>query len=280
MDHISRAVERSRTPAQPGVLPPQPQGLEDMGDLDDGAPGAVPHVPPAREPSAAVSREHALEPAVAERERILPPGAGGPYGAPYKMLRTQVLKRMDKLGATVLAVLSPTEGAGKTLTAINLAIAIAAERTRTVVLVDLDLRNPSIHNRLGLEPELGIDTCLQFRRSIFDAAVRLAGYERLVVIPAQNAVEESSELMGEANAAAFQELRGNDPNRIVIVDLPPVLQADDALVFSRYAQAGLMVVDEGYTRRDDVSRAITLLHDMSIVGTVLNGSREPVDAPY
>src|SRR3979411_1532666 len=69
-----------------------------------------------------------LDLAQRERERILPPGASGPLGAPYKMLRTQVLRRLDKLGANTLAVMSAAAADGKTLTAINLAIAIAADQ--------------------------------------------------------------------------------------------------------------------------------------------------------
>jgi protein-tyrosine kinase len=62
--------------------------------------------------------------------------------------------------------------------------------------------------------------------------------------------------------------------------LPPVLQADDALAFARHAQAALIVVGEGRTRRDDLLRTIELLREVPIVGTVLNGTREPVTTYY
>src|SRR5690348_5416041 len=78
-----------------------------------------------------LSRIVEVDPAVLERERILPPGAGGPNGGAYKMLRTQVLRRLDKLGANTLAVVGTAPGTGKTLTAINLAIAVAADPERT-----------------------------------------------------------------------------------------------------------------------------------------------------
>jgi protein-tyrosine kinase len=91
---------------------------------------------------------------VRQNERILPPGASGPHGAAYKMLRTQVLRRLDQLGATTLGVMSARASEGKTLTAINLAIAIAADPARTVLLVDFDLRNPNVHRRFGYEPTI------------------------------------------------------------------------------------------------------------------------------
>lgn len=213
--------------------------------------------------------------------RILSSGAPGPIGSAYKMLRTQVMRRMEHLGASTLAVLSPTAGDGKTLSAINLAIAVAAETDRTVLLVDFDLRNPSIHRRFGFEPKLGVEDCLETKRPLQEAMVKIAGYERLTVLPARRRVEHSSELLGSRGAADMvNEMRARYANRILIFDMPPVLQADDALTFSRYVQSGLLVVSEGKTRRDDVTRSIGLLRDLPIVGTVLNGSREPLNTYY
>lgn len=222
-----------------------------------------------------------LDEAHRERERILPPAAGGPAGAPYKMLRTQVLRRLDQLGANTLAVLSPMSGAGKTLSAINLAIAIAAESNRTALLVDFDFRQPSIHRRFGIDPELGVDDCIEQRRPVQEAMVKIRGYDRLTLLPARQRNEHSSELLSSQRVAELvSELRARYANRILIFDLPPVLQADDALAFTRYVQAGLLVVNEGHTRRDDVMRSLTLLQDLKIVGTVLNGSRNAIDAYY
>jgi Mrp family chromosome partitioning ATPase len=222
-----------------------------------------------------------LDEARLEREHILPPSAAGVNGAAYKLLRTQVLRRLDQLQANTLAVLSPSAAAGKTLTAINLAIAIAADLRRTALLVDLDLRGPNVHRRLGFEPVLGIEDCLQHDRPVQEAIVRVVGYERLAVLPARVAVEHSSELLTSERAARLvAELRARYSNRVIIFDLPPVLLADDALAFSRSVQAGLMVVSEGRTQRNDLMRSMQLLRDLPIVGSVLNGSREPLEAPY
>lgn len=216
-----------------------------------------------------------------EKEHILPPSAGGANGAAYKLLRTQVLRRLDQLQANTLAVISPAPEAGKTLTAINLAIAIAADHRRTALLVDMDLRNPRVHHRLGFEPALGIEDCLQDGRPVEEAIVRVAGYERLALLPARSAVEHSSELLTSERASRLvAELRARYANRVIIFDLPPVLPADDALAFSRSVQAGLMVVGEGRTQRDELVRTMELLRDLTFVGSVLNGSREPVAAPY
>lgn len=210
-----------------------------------------------------------------EEQRILPSGATGPQAGAYKMLRAQVLRRMDQLNANSLAVLSPTAGDGKTLTAINLAIAIAAESTRTVLLVDFDLRNPGVHRRFNVQPETGVEHALENNRPVQEAMIKIKGYDRLTLLPALNRVEHSSELLSGATIAALvAELRSRYANRIIIFDLPPVLQADDALTFSKHVQAGLIVVNEGITKREDVVQTLRLLQDLKIVGTVLNGSRE------
>jgi Mrp family chromosome partitioning ATPase len=217
-----------------------------------------------------------------EHERILPAGGIlGVTGGAYKMLRTQVLRRLKELKATTLAVLSASNGEGKTLSAINLAVAIAADPGYTALLVDLDLRNPNVHRRFGFEPELGVEDCIEQGREVRDAMVQVAGYDRLVLLPARGRVELSSELLAtERMTELVLELRTRYPNRIVIFDLPPVLLADDALAFSRNIQAGLFVVAEGVTIREDIARSMALLRHVPIVGTVLNRSRDSAGAYY
>ncbi|HTP40133.1 MAG TPA: hypothetical protein VMI92_11230 [Steroidobacteraceae bacterium] len=210
-----------------------------------------------------------------ERGNILPPNAGGPQGDTYKLLRTQVLQRLDQLGANTLAVLSPAADHGNTLTAINLAIATAAEFGRTALLVDLNLRDPAVHRRLGIEPKAGIESCLRGAMAAEQVIVRIAGYERFAVMPCREPVENSSELLSSQRAMSLtEELRRRYVNRIIIFDLPPILPTDDALAFSRTVQAGLIVVSDERTQREHLRRSLALLGEMPIIGTVLNGARD------
>jgi Mrp family chromosome partitioning ATPase len=222
-----------------------------------------------------------LDPARRDRERILPPGATGEYGGAYKMLRTQVLRRLDQIGATTLGVMSASAGDGKTLTAINLAIAIAADPARTVLLVDFDLRNPSVHKRLGVQPQLGVEDCIEQHRPLQEAMLKIAGYERMTILPAQHRLEHSSEILSSSRVGDLvAEMRARYANRILIFDVPPVLQADDALAFSKHLQAALLVIGEGRTRRENVTRTLELMRDVPFVGTVLNGSRTKAETYY
>jgi protein-tyrosine kinase len=273
MERIARALELAhaqRNPAGARVAPTE-------------TPARSPQAAPAQsdETPVFVARSVHVDRASHEGERILPPNASGPHGVSYKLMRTQVLQRLDQLGANSLAILSASSSEGKTLTAINLAIAIAAELGRSALLVDFDLRNPSVHRRLGFEPDLGVEACLQSGRPAQDVIVRLAGYPRLSVMPARDPVEQSSELLASQRALNLvNEVRTRYSDRIVLFDLPPVLHSDDALAFSRSVQAGLFVIAEGRTQREELANSLTLLRELPIIGTILNGSREPQRSPY
>lgn len=272
MERIARALELARAQRAPAGVR---VGAADAARSSPSAPGQADEAP------AFLARSVHVDRVSHEGERVLTPGAGGQEGVSYKLLRTQVLQRLDQLGANSLAILSASSSEGKTLTAINLAVAVAAELGRTALLVDFDLRNPSVHRRLGFEPEIGVEACLQSGRPAQDVIVRLAGYPRLSVMPARDATEHSSELLASQRAANLvSELRGRYADRIVIFDLPPILQGDDALAFSRFVQAGLFVIAEGRTKRDEVATSLTLMRELPIIGTVLNGSREPQRSPY
>ena len=272
MERISKALELARQQSE--------QAQREASAAETVAATPSGHQPqPAPEPDPAVTGTFGsplafLHPQTLEREHILPPQATGPQGKAYKLLRTQVLQRLDHLKANTLAVLSPNSGQGNTLTAINLAIAISAELGRTALLVDLNLRNPSVHRRLGYEPRPGIESVLRGVCSVQEVIVRVAEYDRLALLPAKHAVENSSELLSsEAAAVLMNELRNRYSNRIMIFDLPPVLEADDALAFSRVVQAGLVVVTDGQTQKAALRRSMELLSELPIVGTVLNGER-------
>ncbi len=260
-----------------------PNGLEAVEPVDREPLAGVEEAPPEAMAGCEKARSRIVDvdPLHLERERILPPGAAGIHGTPYKMLRTQVLRRLSKLGANSLAVVGTAADTGKTLTAINLAIAIAADTERNALLVDLDLRKPRIHQRFGLEPAAGIDDYLCGERPLTDALVRLDGYPRLLVLPARQPLGNSSELLStHRTEELIREMRGRYRDRVLVFDLPPVLEADDALAFARHVEAVLVVVAEGRTRRDDLLRTIELLHDVPIVGTVLNRAREAVHTYY
>jgi protein-tyrosine kinase len=198
----------------------------------------------------------------------------------FRMLRTQVLQRLTLGGYSTLALTSAHRGEGKSLTAVNLAISLAMHVDRTVLLVDLDLRRPSLHTYFGIEPELGLTDYL-LNDTPLAACLLNPGVERLVVLPAGEALHGSSELLtGPKMIRLAQELKTRYPERIILYDLPPVLVSDDALAFLQHIDCCLFVVQDGRTPKGDIVRAIELLDECDVIGTVLNRSSSGVKAYY
>ena len=212
-----------------------------------------------------------------ERHRILGASAAGDAASAYRMLRTQVLQRMDARAWRSLAIFSPGTEDGKTTTAINLAANVASDRLHTALLVEFDFKRPTIASRFGLTPEFGVDDVLSGRAALQDCLYHPEDFDRLVLLPARAGLGNSSEILaGPHGRTLVAELRARYKDRVIIFDLPPVLSADDALSFAPLIEAGLVVAAEGATRRTDLVRTIELLHATPLVGTVLNRA---VDTP-
>jgi len=210
-------------------------------------------------------------PATLEANRIVDSSGNGPAAAAFRMLRTQVLQRMDENAWRSLAILSPCADAGKTTTAVNLAVSMANDCRHTVLLIDSDLKRPSIGTILGIQPQFGLDDVLRGEARIEECLYHPQGFDRLVVLPTRGTLANSSEtLAGPQGRALVAELRARYPERILLFDLPPILGADDALAFLPLVECGLMVVAERATRRTDLLRSMELLRNTQMVGTVIN----------
>ncbi len=226
------------------------------------------------------TRSFSPSPELLESHRIVNASNSTLAAAAFRMLRTQVLQRMNDNHWRSLAIFSPNGDDGKTTTAINLAVSLAHDHRHTVLLVDFDLKKPALGVKLGLNPEKGTDDLLRGEARIEDCLYHPEGFERLVLLPARAPMEHSSEaLAGPRGRELVAELRNRYPDRILLFDLPPVLGADDALAFAPLAECGLVVVAEGSTRRDDLLRCMELLRKTPIVGTVLNRSTDS-KSPY
>jgi protein-tyrosine kinase len=210
-------------------------------------------------------------PTVLEANRVMNPGTTDPGAVAFRMLRTQVLQRMDANNWRSLAIFSPGDSDGKTTTAINLAVSLASDRRHTVLLVDFDFKHPKVAARLGLSPQSGADDVLVGAASVEESLYHPDGFERLIIFPARSSLMNSSEILaGPRSREIVSELRNRYPERIIVFDLPPVLHADDALAFAPLIECGLVVAAEGRTRRNDLMRTVELLHKTPLVGTVLN----------
>lgn len=188
----------------------------------------------------------------------------------YKVLRTQSIQRLRTKGWNALAITSPTQGSGKTVTAINLAISLAREVNQTVLLVDLDLRRPSVIRYFTDEELPGVSDYLMGDRDLSEILIN-PGIERLVILPGHTAFTNSSEMLSTPRMVRLvEELKTRYPDRIVLFDMPPLLTGDDVIAFSPYLDAVMLVVEDGKTTKDDLRRAWDLLDSERTLGIVLN----------
>jgi protein-tyrosine kinase len=269
MDRIQRALDLART-QRPNTPPPEDGRLERATLYREF--GIAPVEFAARLP---------LDWEALRERRIISSSDPQPAGHAYRLLRTQVLQRARAHGLSTVGVVSAVNGEGKTLTAINLALGLAAEPNQTVMLIDLDLRRPAIAPLLGLQPEFGLESWFGGDDPTKKVCYALQGVERLYVLPTLAPVPGSSEtLAGLGTRRLLSELKDRDSGRLLIVDLPPVLLSDDALMVAPLLDAVVLVVNERRTRREDVVRVIELLGDTRIIGTVLNRSAESEKRAY
>jgi protein-tyrosine kinase len=206
------------------------------------------------------------------RELVIGAGAPSEISSAFNRLRTEVINRLEENGWTTVAVTGPARAWGKTFTAINLAISMARDFNYTVLLVELDLVNPSFRQVLGFEQRQGIVDYLLHDVPIAEILFN-PGIDRLFVIPAGSPITNSSALLSSPKMTRLlEELSLRYEHKIVLFDLPSVPEIDDAMAISAFADCALLVIEEGETLVDDVRRALEDLKSTKILGVVLNRS--------
>ncbi len=191
----------------------------------------------------------------------------------YRHLRTSILKELNKIKGQVLLVTGPTAGVGKTTTSINLAISIARGTQRTAMLIDLDLRKPSIHKVFDYQPKFDIIDVLRGKVKFEDILIT-PNINRLTLVPGKRFYEYSSELLGlrEIQKLILQT-KHRYPDRIIVIDAPPILGCDDVDIISEYVDACLVVVNH-QTTKEELSECADRMKDANIIGHVINRSKE------
>ena len=214
------------------------------------------------------------------QQRIIAAFDQGPFVEGYKLLRTQVLHRLRENRWNVLGVTSPNEREGKTLTAINLSVSLAMETNQTVLLIDADLRKPSVHRLFGIDRPKGLADVLLDEEALENVLIH-PGIGRFVFLPGGRPIPRSAEALTSPRMASLvEDLKHRYQSRIVVFDLPPVLTSADVLAFGPFLDALLLVTGEGMTRRHDIEEVIVRLKGaVSILGTVLNQARRSDDTP-
>lgn len=273
MENIRQAVERAKGrrgggASQSSIVRPDPvlrrpgpnvghdRGLETAGGGGD---------PP-------LLQQIALDAGHLQSQRVVTHLVTDPYSRPFDMLRTQILQAMDAASnSKILAVTSPTPGCGKTVTAINLALSIARQSERSVLLVDLDFPKPRVASCLGLPSDRGVLNVLEGRVGLSEAIIHASiGKQQFMVLPT-GPTSGSAELMASrAMADMFADLRREYRSQTIIVDLPPILASDDVIAILPQVDCALLVVAVGTTKVAEIEECTRHLQSTEVVRIVVN----------
>lgn len=198
----------------------------------------------------------------------------------YKIIKTKILEKTKNEGLNTILITSAFKGEGKSLTAANLAISLAKEVAYTVLLVDADLRNPSLHSLFGISPQAGLSDYLLHDVPLREIFIR-PGIDKFLFLPGHASVENSSEVVSAPRMEHLVVgLKGRYPDRYVIFDSPPLIQSADSLILSKYVDGVILVVEAGRTQKSDIRKALSLLENRNLIGLVLNKGEIPEKRYY
>jgi protein-tyrosine kinase len=212
------------------------------------------------------------DPSILEANRLVSFYDSDKGFAGFDMLRTRILQMMKSQNWRSIAVTSPGAGAGKTFVSLNLAGCIARLEAETPLLVDLDLRKPSIARYLGMQLKYSLIDHLTGDTSLYKAIVKLRSPE-LEILPNLKPVQNPGEVIASSKVQdLIMELHKSKRYSTLVFDLPPVLSTDDVIAFLPNVDCVLLVVSAGNTTSDEVEECLHLLESFNIIGVVLNKS--------
>jgi len=221
-----------------------------------------------------------LNPAILEEYRIVAQNKHDPASWAFDSLRTQVLQKMEENHWQTLAIVSPTPAAGKTVVAINLAISIAQQPKKTAMLVDFDLRKPRVAKYLGIESKKSLNDLIAGEAELSEIILN-PSIPRFTVITTNKSVSQSSEkLSSDIIQKLVIDLKEKYDSRIVIFDLPPLLNVDDAMVMLPQVDCVLFVLGDGLHNESEIKDSMRLLSRSNILGAVVNRADIELKAYY
>ena len=193
-----------------------------------------------------------------------------PVAEQYRKLKTMILKMTKNEFRNTLLVTSSVGGEGKSITCVNLAVMLAREYGQTVLLVDGDLRKPSLQEYLGLKPVYGLGECLNHKIDLGRAIVK-TGLPKLSFLSAGQQVADPAELLSSFwMKELLTEMKNRYQDRYIIIDTPPTLLYAETLALSALVDGVVLVVKEGVASLQGVRDTLDVLKGASVLGIVYN----------
>jgi len=171
----------------------------------------------------------------------------------------------------LILVTSSRPGEGKTFSAINLALSIALEQDKTVLLVDSDVLRPSVSKSLNIKYDIGLTDYLLSDEILVSDIMLSTNVERLKIITAGRPHHLSTELLAsERMLMLANEFASRYPDRIVIFDAPPLLGVNETAVMASMCGQAVVVLEENRTKIAEIEQAVTLLPKDIATGFLIN----------
>jgi capsular exopolysaccharide synthesis family protein len=224
-----------------------------------------------------------------DQEFVKESGTSGPlddhlymHNMPYsytaeqiRKLRTYIFHMADRPVPRVIMVTSALPGEGKTLVSSNLAIAIAKGEDQQVLLVDCDLRKPSMHQLFKYTPSKGVSEIIQGKADISECLLS-SPIENLTILPAakEPPANPSELLESKKTSALIRDLADRDGNWFIILDTPPIQATVDPKILADVVEGILVVVRYRYTTETEFKMALETLPKDKVLGTILNAVDE------
>ncbi len=192
----------------------------------------------------------------------------------FRMIKRPLLDNaFDKAvrNGNLIMVTSSLPGEGKTFCSVNLAMSIAMEMNRTVLLVDADVLKPSVLHHLGITADRGLMDLVQEKGvKVSDVLIR-TNIENLTILPPGRHHKRATELLASnVMAGLLEDMAQRYPDRIILFDSPPLLVTTEASVLASHMGQIVMVVEAEKTPQPALKEALSLIESCDIVGLVLN----------
>ncbi len=194
-----------------------------------------------------------------------------PVSEEFRKLKSAIVAGAGPGGFNnTIMVASALEGEGKSMASLNLAITLSQEYDHTVLLIDADLRKPSLSTYLGIRPEKGLSDFLRKRRELPEILFK-TGIGRLTLLPAGEPVKNPVELLSSQRMKdLMSEIKSRYPDRFVIVDAPPVLPFAETRVLSAMVDGVVLVVKEGKSSPKMIEEVLETITRKKVMGVVYN----------
>ncbi len=194
-----------------------------------------------------------------------------PISEEYRKLKAIILKLTKKDAfRNLLMVTSSVSGEGKSITCCNLAVILAQEYNHTVLLIDADLRRPSLHGYLGVSRHAGLADCLTGGSDLKHAIVK-TGIPKLSLLTSGGSAANPVELLSSSRMRELlREVKARYRDRYIIIDTPPLLPYAETQALTALVDGILFVVKEGSTSRTSVRDALDIMKETALLGVVFN----------